>query len=342
MQETHPPGGVDPPPELSARDRIINRVVVALADGRRARGFIYDLNVDDDTFHLFASEDPSEARAEILNLPECKAIFFVRSLTGNPAYKENKTDLPERKRFGRPFAVTFADGEKMVGTVEIFHPGRKGFYLIPPDPRSNNLRIFVVMANAAEVRPLGVEKEGAGAATWEVPDPVTYPDHKRIEVIERLLRGRALDVLSLEVFLPARVIDHWRTAFAEAGTEALADGALRVPLPSAAPPEEGPPQRRERPDRLAPAERAALVLRLLEKQDPSALSQESLVPVRRLEEWRERYVEAGRTAVRGQAERESVEGADRVRARYEALPEPGSAPGSREIDEFLDGLSLSL
>jgi len=53
---------------------------------------------------------------------------------------------------GRKLEVTFKDGEKVIGTTEAWSPQKLGFFLFPADAMTNNLRIFVVNRNAAQVR----------------------------------------------------------------------------------------------------------------------------------------------------------------------------------------------
>ncbi len=48
--------------------------------------------------------------------------------------------------------VTFGDGEKLCGKVINLAEEASGFFLFPPDPMDNNLKIFVVRAPG-----LGVE-----------------------------------------------------------------------------------------------------------------------------------------------------------------------------------------
>lgn len=314
---------------------MVNRVVAAKTDGTRARGYAYDINTAHEEFHLFASDAPDEAEAEVVLLRECKALYFVRSLTGNPDYEENKTELPPGRRFGRPFEVVFGDGERIVGTVEIFHPGRLGFYLVPPDPRSNNLRIFVVMANAREVRPLDAAGGRGVEGDWTAPDPVRYPAEKRVEVVMRILRSRDADALSLEVHLPVPVIHHWRDTFLAAGRDALTDEALarsRAGDAEAAP---------GKPDRTPPDQRLDIVLRLFARESEAVVSQVFLVPFHVMAGWRERLLDAGRAALLARAAEEAATDPDVVRSRYEALlrpPPEGEASLDADLaDLFKDG-----
>ncbi|HEU4395624.1 MAG TPA: hypothetical protein VFS92_08670, partial [Planctomycetota bacterium] len=77
-----PPAG---PPHRDG-ERLVNKVVIARNDGTRFKGYVWDFNPDDDKFHLFDTDDPSEPSSAVLKVPECKALYFVRSLTGNPHF----------------------------------------------------------------------------------------------------------------------------------------------------------------------------------------------------------------------------------------------------------------
>jgi hypothetical protein len=327
------PGIPPPPPPVTDRERLINRVVVAFLDGTRTRGFVYDVNMRRGDFHLYASDDPGETRGTLVHLKDCKGVFFVRSLTGNPNYRENKTDLPERRRWGRPFDVVFHDGEHMVGTVEIFHEEDLGFYLIPPDPKSNNLRIFVIKANTRSVKSLE-ERTGDGTeGVWEVPDPATYAAAKRSEVVLRLLRDPDIEKLSLEVYLPVPVLEYWKKYFLDAAREALTDESL-----AAARKREDPDRPPDKPDRTPPDKRLEIVIRLSAKEDQAVLSQVFLVPFKLLLEWRERALDAGKEALRRLSGDEANLAPEVLRARYEALLVVVDRE-DKEREDFLDSLA---
>jgi hypothetical protein len=68
--------------------------------------------------------------------------------------------------------------------------------------------------------------QGARRATGEGSNngwkkPQRFSAHKKTEVVLRLLRGEALDLLSRECGLPAARIAAWREAFLDAGQEAM-------------------------------------------------------------------------------------------------------------------------
>lgn len=312
---------------------MVNRVVVVFLSGRRIRGFVYDVSTERGDFHLYASDDAAETMAELVQLAECKAIIFVKSFAGNPDYRENKTELTGRARWGRAYEVVFSDGERMVGMVETYHPKKLGFYIIPPDPRSNSLRIFVITANARSVNPLG-QKTGEGKdGVWEAPDPAAYPVEKRIQLAIRMLRDPDNEVLAREVYLPVPVLDYWKKTFLDAGSRALTNEGL-----AAARAAEGPDRPPDKPERSPPEKRLDVVLRLFAREDQAVLSQTFLVPFKILAEWRERFLDAGTRALKEQGVGECEVSPETLRARYEELVASAAAPESAG-EEFLDSLS---
>ena len=73
---------------------------------------------------------------------------------------------------------------------------------------------------------LEVPAQGARRATgegstngWQKPE--RFSAQKKTEVVLRLLRGEALDLLSRELGIPAARLATWREAFLNAGQEAL-------------------------------------------------------------------------------------------------------------------------
>ncbi len=89
-------------------------------------------------------------------LDDLKAIFFVREFDGNRTYQEKKS-YGIRKPSGKRTFVKFNDGEDLIGFLEGEVPWEKGFflskqavaklrgfYLLPADEGSNNIRIFVI------------------------------------------------------------------------------------------------------------------------------------------------------------------------------------------------------
>jgi hypothetical protein len=139
--------------------------------------------------------------------------------------------------------------------------------------------------------------------------------------------------LSLDVFLPAPILEMWKETFLGGGRDALTDAGLAVIRASRGDADAPPP----RPDRTPAAKRYEIVLRLLAREDENALSQSTLVPVPVLNEWREAFLAGAGSAVRAKAEAEFAENPDAVRARYEAIVvRAGSA--DRDRLDLLDSL----
>lgn len=132
----------------------MNQVVVHFLDGHIAKGITNDFVATKDRLHLAPSGcAPGSKPTEIL-FSEVKAIFFVKSLQGQPTHHKSNAFDPTKPALGRKLSVTFKDGETMVGTTQGYQPGRPGFFIIPADPGSNNERCFIVSAATKEIRML--------------------------------------------------------------------------------------------------------------------------------------------------------------------------------------------
>lgn len=123
-------------------------VVARYQDGRVLKGASLDIDPAKSTFHLRPEQGPPVE----VKLADLKALFFVRSLAGSPAYDDVPTlaaDDP-RARGSVPIRLKFKDGEVMMGLTFHFPPNRPYFYVTPVDPKSNNIRVLVNRAALAE------------------------------------------------------------------------------------------------------------------------------------------------------------------------------------------------
>ncbi|MGQ9638757.1 MAG: DUF6982 domain-containing protein, partial [Thermodesulfobacteriota bacterium] len=78
-------------------------------------------------------------------IAELKAIFFVKSLEGRGVFPPHEVLWNEENQSSaRKIRVTFFDGETMVGTTFGLNRSREGFFVVPLEKDSNNLRIYVV------------------------------------------------------------------------------------------------------------------------------------------------------------------------------------------------------
>lgn len=130
------------------------KVVVKYTNGTVIKGFIQNFSPNKDWFHLIPADTPSSKTIEVF-VKRLKAIFWVRDFYGNPEYHERKKYIEGENPSGLKLEVTFTDGEVMVGsTVLGYDPKRQGNFLVPADPESNNIRVFVVSSAVKSVRQL--------------------------------------------------------------------------------------------------------------------------------------------------------------------------------------------
>ena len=119
-------------------------VVAHYRDGQLLKGHVEEFNGENPNFQVQQLHGgPQPIAVELANL---KAVFFVKDFVGNSAYDEVKAFRTDAVRSGSRMEVGLFDGETLVGTVEGYRPSGLGFFLVPADPNSNNLRCFVVSA----------------------------------------------------------------------------------------------------------------------------------------------------------------------------------------------------
>jgi len=232
------------PTPAPGQSRTSHKVVVAMLDGKRERGFVYNFSPNAPAFHLFPSESSDAKFAAQVELKGTKAIFFVRTHEGNKAHREAMRKSPEDPRKfrvrGHKLKITFADGEEMFASTENYSPARLGFFVYPLDPLSNNLRIFVVNENVRQV--MTGSALGAGGAppaaqerlvkpdipsTAEspaVPDSCTVPVEHRMEAVLRIIAGESAEAVSADTKVPSGVLAHWVRLFLQSGRAGLGRG----------------------------------------------------------------------------------------------------------------------
>lgn len=127
-----------------------NRAVIAFLDGRRLKGYIINFSAQTDRFRVFPETDPHQTGGTEVEMKDLKAIFFAKDFSGDSAHQDS-LDTAQNVQ-GRKTEVVFHDGEKLVGTSDAYNPQKVGFFVFPSDPRSNNLRVFVVTKNIRELR----------------------------------------------------------------------------------------------------------------------------------------------------------------------------------------------
>lgn len=128
------------------------KVVARYLDGKLVKGYTFDFGPSQPRFHIFAEPGASGASTQVF-LRDLKALFFVRDFAGDPA-RQDRRQFPPGEAAGAHVEVRFRDGELMVGTVEGSTKDTPGFFLVPADQGSNNLRVYVLTAATRMAYPL--------------------------------------------------------------------------------------------------------------------------------------------------------------------------------------------
>ncbi len=140
-----------------------DKVVARFNDGRVIKGYLKDFSLDKDFIIIEGIEKKIEKKKEHkIPVEELKALFFVKSFEGDSSYREKKA-YGLRKSAGRKVFIRFNDGESLVGFVEGELPWKKGFFLskseaenkgfflVPVDEETNNIKIFVVGSSIKDI-----------------------------------------------------------------------------------------------------------------------------------------------------------------------------------------------
>jgi hypothetical protein len=135
--------------KLQTIPKIQNLVVARYRDGKMVRGMTHDFGPQKKVFHVSTVEKHGKTvngKVFEIHFSDLKAVFFVKSLEGKKDPSSPKGLMDEK--LGAPsfmkVRVTFFDGEILVGTTHGYTPEREGFFMVPLEKDSNNMRIFVI------------------------------------------------------------------------------------------------------------------------------------------------------------------------------------------------------
>jgi len=140
---------------MSADDKVVLRFI----DGKLLRGYLKEFSQESPEI-LFKKLDGK--RTQAIPMLKLKAIFFVKTFEGDSGYIEKKI-YGLRQSEGKKIFVKFNDDESMVGYLQGGVPwnkgfflskpdnGKKGFFLVPVDKASNNIRVFVVRSAVKDI-----------------------------------------------------------------------------------------------------------------------------------------------------------------------------------------------
>ena len=130
------------------------KAVAHFTDGRIKKGYTRDFSPNKRVLHLMKDPFGETAEPEPVNLPDLKAVFFVKTFAGNPRFEERKQFGHVDRLRGEAVEVIFMDGEVLQGSVPDYNMEEIGFFFFPVDPDSNNLTLFVVNAAVKKFRHL--------------------------------------------------------------------------------------------------------------------------------------------------------------------------------------------
>lgn len=132
--------------------RVQNLVVARYKDGRIIKGTTYDFGPQKKGFHVVPLGEEGRKVSEVL-FSDLKAVFFVKSLEGKQDHPSAREGIEERTEpVGQmKVKITFLDGETLMGTTQGYTLEREGFFIVPLEGDSNNLRIFVISKAVKEV-----------------------------------------------------------------------------------------------------------------------------------------------------------------------------------------------
>lgn len=137
-------------PVVTAKDASATwqKVIARFRDGRLVRGYTADFHPSKPQLHL--STEPNSNDTVFLQLAQLKALFFVRDFAGDQM-RVDRHEFGSAPQ-GRKVAVTFHDGEILLGSTLGYRGEGQGFFVHPADARSNNVRVFVAPGATRDVK----------------------------------------------------------------------------------------------------------------------------------------------------------------------------------------------
>lgn len=144
------------------------KVVVHLGEGGVVKGFLHNGSAGPaSALKSGAGVLPAEGlqlqspSGEIVDvdLEAAKAVFVVNSFEGRSDYTEIKFFQAMPSIAGLWVRVQFRDNEVTEGIVQnsLDFVNNPGFFMRPPDPQSNNRRVYVLKKSLVDFKVLGIQ-----------------------------------------------------------------------------------------------------------------------------------------------------------------------------------------
>lgn len=118
-----------------------NQVVAHFLDGRLVKGTSLDVQPAKPDCHI-RTADRGMVKVQLADL---KALYFVRSLEGDPAHdyaSEPATGDP-RLAGSHRISIVFKDRERLVALANRYPPLGRFFFVLPVDGAGNTIRVLV-------------------------------------------------------------------------------------------------------------------------------------------------------------------------------------------------------
>jgi hypothetical protein len=109
-------------------------VAARFNEGTVAKGWTSDFRPTRESFLLLLADHPETVRIRIAAL---KALFFLKTLEGDPAHEESKTFDSVSGEWSRCWVEFRCDGEALAGWSSSNISSKLGFFLVPADTDSN-------------------------------------------------------------------------------------------------------------------------------------------------------------------------------------------------------------
>ena len=126
-------------------------IVARFQDGKMIKGTTHDFFPNKTDFHIYEWGNEEKEAVSIV-MAGLKAVFFVKTYEGNKEHKEDTNFREMKPGQGRKINIHFHDGEMLAGWTNGYNPGKQGFFMVPVDETSNNIRIYIVNSSVKEVK----------------------------------------------------------------------------------------------------------------------------------------------------------------------------------------------
>lgn len=132
---------------MQSRDQT---VIARLNSGLVIQGVTADFNPERTSFRV---APPEGGRGVEVKVKDLKALFFLKGDGAAPDFRRARgwVPPPDPVRDGKKSAITFTDGETMVGYTLGYRPGKSGFWFYPGMASSPHEKIWVCASAVGEV-----------------------------------------------------------------------------------------------------------------------------------------------------------------------------------------------